>query len=484
VRTLGAHFAAFVSSCGYAAPCTLSLRGRISHDPTEAPLRILHWFRKDLRLDDNTALHAAARDARGDVVPFYTSEPSILARPDIAPIRVRFVLDALADLDRACRRAGSRLALAHGEAVDTVIAAARAAGADAVSWNDEYEPALIARDLAVERALRAAGIGVRRAQDRQLVPPDVVRTKEGRPYTVYSAYRRACEALPVPVPSPLPAVTRLAAHDLPARSLGTLARLGFAPPPAQAVALWPGGATAGRKRLEHFLEHGLSRYASGRDFPAAGAHSRLSADLKFGTLGVRRVAHGVLGAGRSAPVDKYLAELRWRDFYAQVLFHHPHVEHGAFRREFDAIEWEGTEEWFQAWCEGETGYPIVDAGMRELAATGFMHNRVRMIVASFLTRDLLIPWQRGERWFMRHLVDGDLASNNGGWQWVAGTGTDAQPWFRIFNPVLQGEKFDPEGEYVRRWLPERGARSRVVAHEEMRERALALYARVAGREPA
>ncbi|MEO6462033.1 MAG: deoxyribodipyrimidine photo-lyase [Candidatus Eisenbacteria bacterium] len=438
-------------------------------------MRILHWFRKDLRLDDNTALDAAARDAGGNVVPFYSSEPSILSRPDIAPIRVQFVLDALADLDKACRRAGSRLALAHGEAVDTVPAAARAAGADAVSWNDEYEPALIARDAAVEQALRAAGIGVRRSQDRLLVPPDVVMTREGKPYSVYSAFRRACEALPLPVPSPLAAVTRLAAHDLPERRIATVAELGFAAPPAQAAALWPGGATAGRKRLEHFLEHALARYATERDFPAAGAHSRLSADLKFGTLGVRRIAHAVLGTGRSASTDKYVAELRWRDFYAQVLFHHPHVEHGAFRREFDAIPWEGTEEWFQAWCAGRTGYPIVDAGMRELAATGFMHNRVRMIVASFLAKDLLTNWQRGERWFMQHLVDGDVANNNGGWQWAAGTGTDAQPYFRIFNPALQRARFDPVGAYVGRWSPPPDA-AEIVVHEEMRARALAMYA--------
>ena len=438
-------------------------------------MRILHWFRKDLRLDDNTALHAVTGEAAGDVVPFYTSEPSILARPDIAPIRVKFVLDALADLDRACRRAGSRLALAHGEAVETVLAAARACGADAVSWNDEYEPALIARDAAVEKALRSAGLGVRRFHDRQLVPPDAVLTKDGKPYTVYSAYRRACEALPVPLPSPAPAVTRLAPHDLPGRALASLDRLGFPqPPPAKAVELWPGGATAGKKRLKTFLADGLVRYAAERDFPAAGAHSRLSADLKFGTLGVRRIVQQVSeAAGSSASVDKFISELRWRDFYAQVLFHHPHVEHGAFRREFDAIEWENRDDWFAAWCEGRTGYPIVDAGMRELAATGFMHNRVRMIVASFLTKDLLTDWRKGERWFMRNLVDGDLANNNGGWQWAAGTGTDAQPWFRIFNPSLQAVKFDPDGAYVRRWVPDTG--TPIVAHEDMRERALALY---------
>jgi len=487
-------------------------------------MRILFWFRKDLRLDDNTGLAAAARDAGGDVVPFYASEPSILSRDDIAPIRVRFVLDSLADLAAACVRAGSRLALAHGEATDTVLAAARACRADAVYWNDEYEPALRARDAAVEQALRAAGRRVERFHDRLLVPPDAVRTQAGSPFTVYSPYRRACEALPTPLPSPLPAVTRLAPHDLPAPALATLAQLGLADPPPAAVAAWPGGATAAARRLATFLEHGLARYAGERDFPAVPAHSRLSADLKFGTLGVRRVAHAALGAleGRAAgrdpalrsSVDKFVAELRWRDFYAQVLFHFPHAAAGAFRREFDAIRWEGSAAWFDAWTQGRTGYPIVDAAMRELAATGFMHNRARMIVASFLTKDLLTDWRAGERWFMQHLVDGDLASNNGGWQWAAGTGTDAQPYFRIFNPVLQGVKFDPEGTYVKRWAPELadvpaqfihvpweiGTKrrrkttpglfaetgppaaypERVVLHEEMRDHALAMY-RAAGK---
>ncbi len=479
-------------------------------------MRILFWFRKDLRLDDNSGLAAAARDAGGNVVPFYGSEPAILTRPDIAPIRVQFVLDSLADLSAACARAGSRLALAHGDATTMVLAAARACGADAVYWNDEYEPALRARDAAVEATLRGAGFGVERFHDRLLVPPDEVRTRAGTPFTVYTPYRRACEALPVPLPSPLPAVTRLAAHELPAPPLATLAQLGFPMVPRDALAAWHGGASAAARRLETFLEHALARYMGERDFPAAAAHSRLSADLKFGTIGVRRAAHGALAVadgGRGGPalrssVDKFIAELRWRDFYAQVLHHHPHAAAGAFRREFDAIRWAGADAWFEAWKEGRTGYPIVDAAMRELAATGFMHNRARMIVASFLTKDLLTDWRRGERWFMQNLVDGDLASNNGGWQWAAGTGTDAQPYFRIFNPVLQGVRFDPDGTYVKRWVPEladvptefvhtpweigtkrrRGTTGlfpdtvppaaypeRIVIHEEMRERALAMY---------
>jgi len=470
-------------------------------------MRALVWFRKDLRLDDHTALDAAVRDAHGDVVPFYASEPAILGRADMAATRVRFALESIADLAAAVARAGSRLALDHGHAAETVPRAARAARADAVYWNDEYEPSLRARDDAVERALRDAGIGVRRYHDRLLVPPEAVRTGAGGPYTVFGPFRRACEA--VGVAAPLPAVTRLAGHDLPVKPLATFERLGFAAAPQPP---WPGGATAARERLQAFAAGALAGYATRRDEPGVAGTSRLSADLKFGTLSPRTVAAAVMDAARADrrladDADKYVAELRWRDFYAHVLWHFPHVEHGAFRREFDALRWEGEPRHLDAWRAGRTGYPVVDAAMRELAATGWMHNRARMIVASFLTKDLLLDWRDGERWFMTHLVDGDLASNNGGWQWAAGTGTDAQPYFRVFNPVLQGRRFDADGAYVRRWVPELAALPAarlhapweaapldlaaagvtlghtypepIVDHAERRDLAIAMYAAVA-----
>ena len=422
-------------------------------------MRILHWFRKDLRLDDNTALSEAVHDADGDVMPFYSSEPAILGRADMCAARVRFVLGSLADLQQAIADAGSQLVLDHGDAVETVLRAARAANADAVYWNDEYEPALRTRDAAVEQALRDAGVRVKRFHDRLLVPPGLVATQAGGPYTVYTPFRRACEAFAIG--RPLATVTRLAAHGRTARPLAALARLGFAEP---AVRAWTPGASGAEARLAHFLNvqtatDGLAHYDTHRDVPAAAAVSQLSADLKFGTIGIRRLAHAALDqAGRlphlRKPVDKFVSELRWRDFYHHVLWHFPHVEHGCFRPEYDRLKWTGTDAQFAAWAEGRTGYPIVDAGMRELLATGFMHNRVRMIVASFLTKDLQIDWRRGERHFMQHLIDGDLANNNGGWQWAAGTGTDAAPYFRIFNPTSQGERFDPDGAYVRRWVPE------------------------------
>ena len=474
-------------------------------------MRVLFWFRRDLRLADNTGLHEAARDATRNVVPFYTSGtgPPRRGTPgshavsgDFAPARVRFTLDSLADLARAIERAGSRLALDQAPALEAVPRAARLARADAVYWNDEYEPALERRDDQVERALGSAGIAVRRFHDRLLVPPGAVLSKAGTPFVVYSAFRRACEALPLG--GPLPAVTRLASHDLPARSLEPAG-------PAPDQAPWPGGVAAARRRLARFIRRGLPRYSTGRDFLFDDAISRLSADLRSGTLSPRTVAAAVLGEAGAAPRDrdlaasaeKYVAELRWRDFYAHVLHHFPHCEHGSFRRGSDRIRWAGDPAHLDAWRSGRTGYPVVDAALRELAATGFMHNRARMIVASFLTRDLLLDWRLGEEHFMRHLVDGDLASNNGGWQWAEGTGTDAQPYFRIFNPVLQGQRFDPDGAYVRRWVPELrrvparwihrpwgapdrvrkdaglgpGAEypARIVEHEEQRELALAMY---------
>ena len=474
-------------------------------------MRILFWFRNDLRLADNTGLHEAVRDAAGEVVPFTTTGSALAVRAaadagagsdDDAPARTRFTADSLADLAGAIERAGSRLALGRALAIDAVPRAARLARADAVYWNDEYEPALERRDDEVERALRAAGVAVRRFHDRLLVPPGAVLTKTGTPFVVYTAFRRACEALPLG--SPLSAVTRLAPHDLPAWPLEPSGSGGTPGP-------WPGGTAAGRRRLARFIRRGLARYAAGRDFLADNASSHLSADLRSGTLSPRTVAAAVLGEARAASRDralassaeKFVAELRWRDFYAHVLHHFPHCERGAFRREYDRIRWSGDPAHFDAWKAGLTGYPVVDAAMRELAATGFMHNRARMIVASFLTRDLLLDWRLGERHFMRHLVDGDLASNNGGWQWSAGTGTDAQPCFRIFNPVLQGQRFDPEGAYVRRWVPElkrmparwmhrpweapagawekagvrlgAGYPERIVEHEEQRDLALAMY---------
>lgn len=424
-------------------------------------VRILHWFRKDLRLDDNPALAAAASDADGNVVTVYLSEPAVLGRPDHAAVRFQFVLDSLAALGRDVADVGGRLLLRHGDADVAIPALAREVGADAVSWNAEYEPALRERDARVRRELAAAGIAVREHHDRFLVAPGAVRTGAGTPYTVFTPFRKACAAHAVL--APLPRVTRLAGATMPSRRPATLAELGH----CLDVPAWPAGSAAARRALDRFLAEALTDYKSARDLLAAPGTSRLSHHLRFGTLSARQAYHatvsammdasgagGGTGAERTASAEHFISELRWRDFFGHVLHHHPHVLAGCFRREYDGIRWIDDGEAFAAWCEGRTGYPIVDAGMRELRATGWMHNRARMITASFLTKDLLIDWRRGERWFMNHLVDGDPASNNGGWQWAASTGTDAQPYFRIFNPVLQGRRFDADGRYVRRWIPE------------------------------
>lgn len=447
-------------------------------------MRILHWFRKDLRLDDNPALHAAARETTGNVVAAYISEPDMLGRLDHAAVRFQFVLDSLAALGTEVAAAGGALILRHGEAAATLVALAREVGADAVSWNAEYEPELLARDEAVRAVLDAAGIGVRVHHNRFLIEPGTVRTGAGGPYTVFTPFRKTCEKLAVP--RTVPRVVRLAMARVPVRRLATLADLGHnleVPP-------WPAGRAAAEAALDRFVDERIHDYAEGRDRLADAGTSQLSHHLRFGTLSAREAYHAAVAAISRAPrgaarpgaksavesAEQFIAELRWRDFYGQVLFHFPHVVGGCFKRDYDRLRWVNDEASFAAWCEGRTGYPIVDAGMRQLKSIGWMHNRARMITASFLTKDLLIDWRRGERWFMNHLVDGDPASNNGGWQWAASTGTDAQPYFRIFNPVLQGRRFDADGRYVRRWIPELAGLPNRLIHAPWEAGALELAA--------
>lgn len=422
-------------------------------------VRIVHWFRKDLRLSDNTALHHAVQYAKGDVVPLYVGEPAILTRPDMCGRRVRFVLEALRALEKDVKSVGGKLILRHGDAAKIVAAVAREVGADAVYWNEEYEPALRARDRAVADALERQGTRCVRFHDRLLVAPGEVRTQEGKPFTVFTPFQRAC--LLVPQEEPLPRVVKLAtarAETKPvARAEDLLPKLGLE---HGAGELPDAGEAAAKARWIRFAPR-LAGYSEERDRMDVDGTSRLSIDLKFGTISPRTLAALVAAAAKDKPAarkgaEKYVSEMRWRDFYAHVLFHFPHVEKRAFRPEYDSIRWEESTRYLEAWIEGRTGYPVVDAAMRCLRATGWMHNRARMIVASFLVKDLGLDWRHGERHFMRELLDGDLASNNGGWQWAASTGTDAAPYFRIFNPVLQGKKFDPDGAFVKKWIPELG----------------------------
>lgn len=474
---------------------------------------VIHWFRRDLRLRDNPALAAAASASDGHVLPLFILDDAILSAPDTGSARVAFLLDSLRALDATLRAQGSRLIIRRGEPRAVLLTFAKQSGAYGLYFNRDYTPLARARDTAVEQALAEHGVAVHTFKEAMLVEPGEVATKAGTPYTVYTPYRRqwamqlAHTALPA-IPAPRLQPVLQAIESVPLPSLAELHR-------TTDQEILPGGEAAGQTRLDAFIQRhnelGLRGYKAGREQPALNATSRLSAYLRFGCIApaacLRAAQQLSAQFEPSHPaqqsIETWIGELAWRDFYYQILAYFPYVLDGAFKRQYDALEWDNNEQHFAAWCAGRTGYPIVDAAMRQLAREAWMHNRARMIVASFLTKDLLIDWRRGERYFMRMLIDGDHAANNGGWQWAAGTGTDAQPYFRIFNPVSQGQKFDPQGAYVRRYVPElaqvperyihtpwemppaeqrranvqigRDYPAPIVAHAVQRERALTLY---------
>jgi deoxyribodipyrimidine photo-lyase len=441
----------------------------------------LHWFRCDLRLSDNTALHAATK-AADVVVPVFIFDPRILKAPETGAPIVGFMLESLDSLAKNIEAAGGKLIFRHGEVEAEMRALLQETGASALYYNRDYEPGARARDAAVEKLARTLGVEMHGFKDGVLHEPEEILKADGEPYRVFTPYSRAWRALPKSEVLPKVRFDWPKGFAQPSGiKLPTAQELGF----STEITLPPGGERAGRDRLKSFVQGDLLEYASLRDFPARDATSRFSPHLRIGTLSARTVMAAAEQAGREHPasarqVGTFVNELIWRDFYRQILWHYPHVEKGCFKPEYDDLKWENDERLFQAWCEGRTGYPIVDAGMRQLNTTGWMHNRVRMIVAAFLTKDLLINWQWGERYFMQKLLDADLASNNGGWQWSASTGTDAQPYFRIFNPTSQAEKFDPEGRYIHRYVPEAETRdypAPVVDHANQRVKALALFKR-------
>jgi deoxyribodipyrimidine photo-lyase len=403
--------------------------------------RAVVWFRRDLRVHDLPALVAACA-AADEVAPLFVFDPALLGGRWPSPNRVAFLLESLRALDDALRARGSRLHLRFGRPVAVVPAFVAESGADAVFVSRDYTPYGRQRDAAVARALGAVPLDEHPGV--LIHEPEQVRKPDGSPYTVYTPFRRCWEALPRrPVLAPPARI--VTPVDLSPGGLPSSADLGVAPPSAS---LLPGGEPAARQRLERFITMGLAGYAAHRNDLGRPATSRLSQDLRWGLLSPLEVAE------RCAASNSFVSELVWREFFAHILFHFPTVRTEAFQPRFRSIGWRNQPDDIAAWKAGRTGFPVVDAGMRELRATGFLHNRARMIVASFLTKQLLVDWRIGEAYFMEHLVDGDLASNNGGWQWTAGVGTDAAPYFRVFNPVLQGERFDPDGAYVRRWAPE------------------------------
>jgi deoxyribodipyrimidine photo-lyase len=438
----------------------------------------LHWFRRDLRLTDNTALSRAIVD--NDVVwPVFIFDPTVFTSPDMGAARAQFLLDSLASLQKNLEVKGGRLILRQGDVLTTLQSMVRETGATSIYWNRDYEPYARERDTAVEKAFASQGVVTHACKDGVLLEPHEVLKSDGTPYAVYTPYSRLWRSIiqlkaPVPVTFKPPKTPHPASEPLP-----SLAQLGFS---LQAI-IPPGGERAALTRLRKFVGEPIQHYRSQRDLPIIDGTSRLSPDLCLGTLSPRQVYLAAKAAqtkhpAAAAEIDVFINELIWRDFYRAILWHHPQVATRCYQADCDQLAWENNETFFRAWCEGRTGYPLVDAAMRQLNQTGWMHNRLRMIVASFLTKDLLIDYKWGERYFMQKLVDGDLASNNGGWQWSASTGTDAQPYFRIFNPTAQAKKFDPEGKFIEQYVPESNHLSYpppIVNHAIQREKTLQMF---------
>ena len=418
---------------------------------TESP--IILWFRKDLRLMDNPALRSALE--RGAIVPVFVWSPD--EEGDWPPGGAsRFWLhQSLQALDGKLRELGSRLIIRHGNSQEVLESLVKETGANAIFWNRRYEPAIIERDKSIKEHFRKSGIDAQSFNSHLLFEPWTIANKAGKPFQVFTPFWKTCLASASSIPEPLTTPKKIFAPQRWPKSL-RLEELELEPKVKWAEgirAAWESGEVGAQKQLKRLLQNVISKYEESRNRPDQRGTSRLSPHLHFGEISVRQIWHGVR-KHKSASAQKFLAELGWREFAHHLLFHFPQTPTEPLRADFKKFRWNDDAQALRAWQRGQTGYPIVDAGMRELWTTGWMHNRVRMIVGSFLVKDLLLPWQSGARWFWDTLVDADLANNTLGWQWVAGCGADAAPFFRIFNPVTQGEKFDPKGEYVRRWILE------------------------------
>jgi deoxyribodipyrimidine photo-lyase len=440
---------------------------------------VVHWFRADLRLVDNSALHAACAEADA-VIPLFIFDPVILRAPDNGAPITAFMLEMLAALEADLAKVGTSLILRHGDVLEEMKAVFRESKARALYYNRDYEPYARVRDASVEKWARGTGIEVRSFKDGVLHEPEEVLKDDGKPYGVFTAYARKWRQRSLDPVLPAAKIPRKAKPNLPRSiALPGLKSLGF----ELSITLPPAGEQMAQAALTKFARGPLLHYGKLRDLPAQSGTSQLSPHLRMGAISPRTVAAAAERAAQAHPasrphVDTFIGELIWRDFYRQILWHFPHAATGAMKPAYQKLAWENDKGRFAAWCEGRTGFPIVDAGMRQLNATGWMHNRVRMITASFLCKDLLVSWQWGERYFMQKLLDADLANNNGGWQWSASTGTDAQPYFRIFNPLAQAKRFDPDGAYIHRWIPEIDSRDYpkpIVDHAAQRLQALALY---------
>ncbi|MCB5186670.1 DNA photolyase family protein [Methylobacillus caricis] len=416
--------------------------------------KALVWFRRDLRDYDHAALYHALKSARQVYCAFIFDAGILDQLTDKADRRVEFIWESVGELKTALQQHGGELIVRIGNPVELIPALAKELGAEAVFSNHDYEPAAIQCDQAVQNALAQDGITFHSFKDQVIFEKDEILTKTGTPFSVFTPYKNAClrtlndfylRAYPVDR-----YLANLAVHQH--QGTPTLESLGFERTNLKELRL-PTGMSGGLALFEDFSQR-IQRYRNARDFPAIKGPSYLSVHLRFGTVSIRHMARTAWNMGGQG-AETWLNELLWRDFYFQILHHHPEVAAGhALKPEFNQIQFPNDTGLFAAWCEGRTGYPLVDAAMRQLNQTGYMHNRLRMVAASFLVKDLLIDWRWGERYFAEKLIDFDLAANNGGWQWAASTGCDAQPWFRIFNPVTQSEKFDTEGKFIRKYVPE------------------------------
>ncbi len=428
----------------------------------------IFWFRRDLRLQDNAALYQALKSGH-PVVPIFVFDTNILDKlEDKTDKRVAFIHAAITDIQNELVALGSSLEVFYTTPINAFEQLLKTYHIAAAFTNHDYEQYAIDRDASINQLLQENNASLHTFKDQVILEKGEVVKDDGKPYTVFTPYSRKWKAtLTADHLKAYPTEEYFGNfYKQQAQTLPTLTSMGFLVPPL--------GARGLAFPAKHLQEELIKKYSTQRDFPAIKGTSQLGVHLRFGTISIRGLANRAKDLN-----ETFLNELIWRDFYHMIIWHFPHISKGhAFRKEYDLIEWRNNEQEFEKWCAGQTGYPIVDAGMRELNTTGYMHNRVRMIVASFLTKHLLIDWRWGEAYFAQKLLDFDFAANNGGWQWAAGSGCDAAPYFRVFSPKLQTEKFDKELKYIRKWVPEFEGFNYVkpiVVHEDARKRALEVY---------